>query len=292
LSDYRLATFCSGKGGAGKTVVSILFARQLARMGKRVAIVDVDFATPNVHSYLLQYLRQKPELGLMNVLEGNATLESSLTEIGEDQWKRHDDVGGGALYFLKGVEFEESGDALDQRVVDRSFQKRFDAMLESLGEMVDVILLDTAAGVFRQVTSFCMKADDVAIVTGVEGAHRADAMALLWALNDGSKPPPPLWVLPNKVQDKVMGNKVCSHLIKGLKMVSHAFPSPPVLPTFLGWLPELEKKENSGYSGPLDYADGDARFSEALREVTLRYLGLVNDGDDDLDRRFRTVLDR
>ncbi len=287
MSDYRLATFCSGKGGAGKTVVSILFARELARMGKRVAIVDVDFGNPNVH----YYLRQRPELGLMNLLDGNADLESSLVEIGADQWKRRDDADEGALYFLRGVKFEESAEALDQMVVESSFQKRFDAMLESLGKMVDVILLDTAGGVFRQVTSFCMRAHDVVIVTGDEESFRGDAMEMLWALNDGSKPPPPLWVLANQVPDEVMGNKVCSHLIKGLKTVSHVFPSPPVLPTFLGWLPALEKQRKPGYSGPLDYADGDARFCEALREVALRYLGSV-EGDDDLDRRFRAVLDR
>ena len=52
LKMARLITVTSGKGGVGKTSVSVNLAIQLARMGKRVVILDADFGLANIEIML------------------------------------------------------------------------------------------------------------------------------------------------------------------------------------------------------------------------------------------------
>ena len=75
MSDYRLATFCSGKGGAGKTVVSILFARQLARMG--VAQHDRELAPADLPSMAGAVVMNSWTPGIAVRRFGTATLPDS-----------------------------------------------------------------------------------------------------------------------------------------------------------------------------------------------------------------------
>ena len=48
----RVLAVAGGKGGVGKTVVSIILAEALARRGERVVLADLDLGAANLHTYL------------------------------------------------------------------------------------------------------------------------------------------------------------------------------------------------------------------------------------------------
>lgn len=51
-SAKRILVVSSGKGGVGKSLVASLVASVLAREGKRVGLLDLDFTSPSTHVVL------------------------------------------------------------------------------------------------------------------------------------------------------------------------------------------------------------------------------------------------
>ena len=49
-STRRIVSILSGKGGVGKSVLSVGLAEQLALMGRRVLLVDADHGCGNLHA--------------------------------------------------------------------------------------------------------------------------------------------------------------------------------------------------------------------------------------------------
>src|SRR5690554_2633616 len=72
----KVIAVTSGKGGGGKTNVSVNLAVQLAQMGRGVMLLDADLGLANVDVLL----GLSPKYNLSHVLEGRATLEEILVE--------------------------------------------------------------------------------------------------------------------------------------------------------------------------------------------------------------------
>jgi flagellar biosynthesis protein FlhG len=154
----------SGKGGVGKTSLTVNLAASLARLGYRAGILDADFGLGNVDVML--GLTPKSHVGA--VLAGEQTIADVRIE-GPDGI-RIIPAGNGipALTALTDAQWHR----LRQTVVDAAHG-------------LDVLLVDTAPGLSDNVIDLARLADHVLVVTAAEPTAMVDAYAMLKLLYGG-----------------------------------------------------------------------------------------------------------
>ena len=169
----------SGKGGVGKTNVTVNVALSLARLGYRVGLIDADFGLGNVDVML----GLTPENHLGHLLAG----EKTLAEI----------VIRGPL----GVEVIPASSGLQSITSMSSAQRTVlrDA-LHAFASRLDFLLIDTAAGISDNVVETLRLAERVAIVTSLEPSAVVDAYATAKILTHAS-PQTEIGVIVNSVRD-------------------------------------------------------------------------------------------
>jgi len=154
----RIITITSGKGGVGKTSVTVNLAIALSRLGLRIAILDVDFGLANVD--LLFGIT--PKHTLLDLIRD----EKSIFEVMTD--------GPNNIKFLSGGSGVEELTRLDRKKLHK-----FISNIALLDKLYDIILIDTGAGLSRNVMSFIMAADEIILVTTPEPTAITDAYALV-----------------------------------------------------------------------------------------------------------------
>jgi flagellar biosynthesis protein FlhG len=188
----RIITITSGKGGVGKTNVSVNMALAYARMGKKVTVMDADLGLANVNVIL----NKIPKFNLYHVIRKQKTMKEILmeTEYGIS-------IVAGASGFSKIANLTE-----DER-------QNFIEELETLSN-TDIIIIDTSAGVSSNVMDFIAAADDVVIVTTPEPTAITDAYGMIKIiateidnLNIGLK------LVINRVKSVVEAKKVSERMI-------------------------------------------------------------------------------
>lgn len=158
----RVISITGGKGGVGKTNVSVNLATAFAQNGKQVMLLDADLGLANVDVLLGLY----PKLNLSNVLNGERTLEEVIVE---------GPCGMKIIPSASGLQDMTSLSAAVHAGLIRAFS--------DLSQDLDVLIIDTAAGISDGVTSFCRAAQEVVVVVCDEPASITDAYALIKVLN-------------------------------------------------------------------------------------------------------------
>lgn len=159
----------SGKGGVGKTSLSVNLACEFGRRGYRTIVVDADLGLANAH--ILAGIKLKRTL--TDYLEGKA----ELAEIIEQGPCNVRFLGGGS-----GVK--------EMANLDDNGRARICLMIEELQAFCDVIVLDTGAGVAKGVTDFVSIADHTLLVTTSNFAAIADAYGIVKVVvQDGYRRP-------------------------------------------------------------------------------------------------------
>lgn len=156
LSSTKVIAVTSGKGGVGKTNFSVNLAIGLIQLGHEVLLLDVDLGLANVDVLL----RTNPSYHLGHVVRGEKRLQDIIYR-GPSGLKLI--AGGSGLTEL-----------LDLPETDLA---RFVKSLSELEHHGRFIILDTGAGLSRQVTSFVLAADEIIIVTNPEPTAMTDAYA-------------------------------------------------------------------------------------------------------------------
>lgn len=158
----KVITVTSGKGGVGKTSLSVNLAICLSRMGKRVVIFDADFGLANIEIMLGIH----PEYNLADVMYRGKKIQDIIT------------------YGPEGVGFISGGSGINE-LTNLSREQVFSLIqrLDDLDQMADVILIDTGAGISDTVLEFVAASEEVVLVATPEPTSVTDAYALMKTLN-------------------------------------------------------------------------------------------------------------
>jgi flagellar biosynthesis protein FlhG len=151
----------SGKGGVGKTNLAVNLATVLAAMRRRVVLLDADLGLANADILC----NVQPRFNLAHVVAGQRSLNEVITHV----------PAGFSL--IPGA----SGLAKMADLVE-SDRKRIVTELDGLGESADALIIDTGAGIGRNVLSFTSTADHVVVVTTPEPTAITDAYAVMKVL--------------------------------------------------------------------------------------------------------------
>lgn len=220
VNPARVITVTSGKGGVGKSNLSVNLAVQLRKKGKRVIILDVDFGLANVEIMF----GVVPKHNLSSLL----SQEKSIKEI----------ISSGPL----DIGFISGGNGvLGLNNLSHEQIKYLVKNIGDLNELADVIIIDTGAGVSDQVLEFVLASPEVILVTTPDPSSLTDSYSVLKALHRNpnfSQQNTTIHVVANRVHSPEDGQMVYNKL----KSVVEQFLKGNI--NYLGMIPqdvELER---------------------------------------------------
>ncbi len=156
----RVKVLCitSGKGGVGKTNISINLSIALASMGRNVFLLDADLGLANIDVLL----NLTPMYTLEHVLSG----EKSINDIILD--------GPGDIKILPA-----SSGVVEMTEMDRDQQVHLFRKLGEIEKEIDYLVIDTGAGIAPHTLRFVANSDEVLIVATPEPSSMTDAYSLI-----------------------------------------------------------------------------------------------------------------
>ena len=159
-AHVRVVAITSGKGGVGKTNLAVNLAIALQKRGRRVLVIDADLGMANVDILLGAASRKH----LLDLLRPEVTLDDVIVRTPHDiQY-----ISGGSG-IEKALEYDHAEKLLLQQ------------KLADCATRADLILVDTGAGLGRNVMDFILAADEVLLVTTPEPTSLTDAYAVMKA---------------------------------------------------------------------------------------------------------------
>ena len=159
----RVFSITSGKGGVGKTAVVANLAVLLARLGKRVLILDADLGLANIDVVF----GLAPEHNLNHFFTGEQDLETILADGPE------------------GIKILPAGSGVQRFTrLDSEQKMRLLEALDAMHNDFDFVLIDTEAGISENVTYFNTAAHEILVVTTPEPTAITDAYALMKLLSN------------------------------------------------------------------------------------------------------------
>lgn len=158
----RVIAVTSGKGGVGKTNIVANLGYGFSRLGKKVLILDADLGLGNLDVLL----GLAPKYNLSHVIMGKKSISEIIVE------------GPGNLLILPAA----SG---IQELTHLSTEQKIQILceLDQVMDQVDILFIDTAAGISSNVMDFNAIAQEIIVVVSPEPTAITDAYALIKVLS-------------------------------------------------------------------------------------------------------------
>ena len=246
----RVITVTSGKGGVGKSNVSINLALQFRKMGQRVIILDADFGLANIEIMF----GTVPKHNLCDLIYQGKNIKDIITR------------GAGEVGFISG-----GSGIVGMSNLSKDYLNYIVQNLVQLDAIADVIIIDTGAGISDAVLEFLVASGEILLVTTPEPTSITDSYSLLKALNrhprfsqENSK----IRVIANRVNKVAEGQS----LFTKLEVVVSRYLKLPI--GYLGaipWDPQLADAVMQQKPVSLSYPG--AKSSIAFEEIAAKLMG-------------------
>ncbi len=193
----QVIAITGGKGGVGKSNVSVNLGIALAQKGRRVVLLDADLGLANI-DVLLGITSNR---NLADVLAGECSLKDVMVS------------GPGGIRIVPA----SSGTQRMTQLSPMEHAGLINAFSE-LGDQIDVLIVDTAAGISESVVSFLRASQELLLVVCDEPTSITDAYALIKLMNRdyGTNR---FRILANQVRSEQEGR----HLFEKLTRVTERF---------------------------------------------------------------------
>ena len=194
VSQLKKIAITSGKGGVGKTNVVVNIGIALAGMNMKVAVLDADYGLGNIDILL----GIEPEQDISDLLKDTATLEEILISKNE-------------MLIIPACSGVQSLTHLNEYQEILLYKE-----LKKLEKMVELLIIDTAAGISDNVISLLLAADEVYLVVSPENTSIVDAYAVVKVVTelDAFKT---ISVIANMVEDEDEGSEVFLKISRAVK---------------------------------------------------------------------------
>ncbi len=204
VSRARVITVTSGKGGVGKSNVTVNMAVQLSKLGKSVIIFDADLGLANVEVMFGAI----PKYNVSDLIYQGKGIKDIITS------------GPMDIGFVSG-----GSGILGMNNLSKDQISYLVHCLGELDEMADIILVDTGAGIADSVLEFVLASPEVLLVSTLDPSSLTDAYSLLKVLYRNPnflKNGPKVDIIANRVHSEAEGrmvydklNVVVSQFLKG-----------------------------------------------------------------------------
>ncbi|MCL2009072.1 MAG: MinD/ParA family protein [Synergistaceae bacterium] len=166
FGNLKTLTVLSGKGGVGKSNISINLACAMAEQDKKIVLLDADLGLANLD--MLCGITAK--YNLSHLIDGSKRLEDVLVSLENNIWML---PGGSGIKELADLDEGQLVELIDN--------------VGFLEDRADVLLVDTGGGIHKSVLSFASAADTVVLVTTPEPTAIRDAYGILKALKNSGE---------------------------------------------------------------------------------------------------------
>ncbi|MEE8483357.1 MAG: MinD/ParA family protein [Nitrospinota bacterium] len=159
-------TVASGKGGVGKSTISLNLAIALAQRKRRVILLDGDLGLGNINVML----GIRPEKDLANVIDGDCSIEEAIMK---GPW--------GISILPAGSGYEDMADLGEEG------RGRLLSALRALSKYADALVIDSGAGIGANVLNLALAADIILVVITPDVVSLTDAYSLVKVISRRSE---------------------------------------------------------------------------------------------------------
>lgn len=234
-------TITSGKGGVGKTTTTANVGVALARIGKRVVVIDADIGLRNLD--VVMGLENRIVYDLVDVIEGRCKLRQAM--IKHKQFPN--------LFLIPAAQTRDKNAVSPEDMV---------RVCNELRPNSDYIIIDSPAGIERGYRNAVAPANEILIVTNPEVSAVRDADRIIGLLEAEGKP-----------AGRLIINRIRSDMVRKGEMLSPTDITDILAIKIIGIVPEDQYVVTASNSGIPVTLNENSRAGVAFRNIARRLNG-------------------